>query len=112
MLEKARALGRAYGKAKASWAIEPERLSKVQMQAILDGIEDVDPLIMNQFKEPDLSGEYSDSPTPERLVNELEFDEDSGQAGDIEAICEAWKEAARDTFWSEIQKTLLHHTED
>lgn len=112
VLEKARELGREHGKAKASWAIEPDRLSRVRMQAILDGIENIDPRIMDQFVEPDLSGEYRDSPTPITLCNELEVDPHAGDGEFQTEICDAWEEAARDAYWAEIQRTLQYQLED
>lgn len=111
-IEKARQIGREHGKAKASWAIEPDRLSKVQMQAILEGIENVDPRIMDQFSEPSLSGEFADDMNTVKLCNELDVDPHAGDGEFQTEICDAWEEAARDTYWAEIQKTLQFHTEE
>lgn len=96
------------GKAMAEWAIEPDRLSPEAMRRILNGIEEGDPRVLEAFREPDLSGEYTGEPTPQSLAEELGLDPEND---DLSLAAEAWEEAARDAFWGEIQRILNYHLE-
>jgi hypothetical protein len=109
---KAKVLAEEQGRNAAEWAIEPDRLSREQMLAILKGIEEGDPAVLDRFREPSLSGEWVDDMSPSKLMVEIGFDDDSGQAGDEEAICAVWEQAARDAFWAKIEETLKLHTKE
>lgn len=108
----AKKMGEEYGRNAAEWAIEPDRMSREQMLAVLRGIEDGDPAILNQFKEPDLSGEITGNQTVSGLTDALGIDPEDDSQPDVALICEAWEEGAHDAFWSKIQETLLYHTKE
>jgi len=110
---KATRLGREQGSNAAEWAMAPDRMTKGQMLRTLRGIEAGDPQIMDNFREPSLSGEWVDNMTPSKLMAEIGLEGDNGQAVDTDEICEVWEEAARDAFWNKIQEILkLHIKED
>lgn len=99
--------GTIYGKNAAAWAVEPDRTSHEQMLRALKGIEDGDPKVIDAFREPNLSGEFQDAPTPASVAAEagLAPEEDGS------AACEAWEEAAQSAFWGEIERILRANTE-
>lgn len=103
----AEAAGRQYGKNAAAWAIEPERMSVQTMRVMLKDIQDGDPITLDHFKEPNLSGENQDDPTPLTLAVEIGLDPNTD---DLSLACEAWEEAAREAFWNEIERILIYHT--
>jgi len=100
-------LGKSYGTNAAEWAIEPDRMSRQQMADLLKGIDDGDPLVMDQFREPNLSGENQGEPTPQNLAEDLGLGD--GQEDELDKACEAWEEAASTSFWAKIETTLNYH---
>lgn len=108
--DNAERIGRRVGRNAAEWAIEPDRMSKVQMRRILDAMECDDRRILDQFREPDLSGEFQGGYTPATLAEELGIDPEDGTS--VETACECWGQAARDAYWAKIHETLLIHTQE
>lgn len=105
---QAERLGKQCGTNAAEWAIDPSRMSREQMLAVLKGIEDDDPAVTDQFREPNLSGENQGEPTPQSILEDVGAGDDT----DSELIVEAWEGAARDAFWTKIQETLAFHTKE
>lgn len=101
--------GREAGEAAASWAIEPDRMTKGQMLDTLRGIQAGNPAVLDNFCEPRLSGEFGDGPTPSGLADLLGVDTENESHPDVGMLCEAWEEGVREAFWSAIEKTLLYH---
>lgn len=75
-------------------------------------LSDVDPEVMDRYREPNLSGEWGDDPTPASLAAEiLQGHEHSivGEVGSdvVNAIADAWEEG-RDAVWGDaLQATAL-----
>jgi hypothetical protein len=110
MEDEAASIGKQYGRNAGAWAIEPGRLSREQMLQMLQGIRDVDPLVMNAFREPDLSGEFRDAPSPVSLAQELGIDPEQDEL--LSAACQAWEEAAHEAYWAEIERILILQTKE
>lgn len=104
--------GREAGEAAASWAIEPDRMTRGQMLATLRGIQAGDPAVLDNFCEPSLSGELRGDPTPASLAEELGVDPENESHPDVGMLCEAWEEGMREAFWSAIEKTLMFHLKE
>lgn len=105
---QAERLGRQYGANAAEWAIDTILMSREQMLAVMKGIDDGDPAVLDQFREPNLSGEHQGEPTPQSILEDVEAGDDT----DSEMIVEAWEEAARDAFWAKVQETIAFHTKE
>ena len=71
--EQAATLGRDHGKAAAGWVFD-DRTSDRTYQTVLQGITDGDPEIMDAFRTPDLSAEYTDDYGIKDLAADLGLD--------------------------------------
>ena len=96
-VHEARYLGAAAAMAAASWLEIPED----DARSILT---DVDPLVMDQYAPPNLSGEWADDPTSDSLWREItgadEALTDDAQFAQVDAIADAWQEGC-DLVWSD-----------
>lgn len=102
----AASIGRKHGAAAASWVFDGSTPDETYA-AVLAGIEDCDPAIMDAYRTPDLSGGIADSYTSRDLAADLgiDADDESGLA-DAEA---AYLDAADGAFWSELDRTCREH---
>jgi hypothetical protein len=99
---KATELGREAGRAAASWVFDGNT-DRETYRAVLAGIEDGDPVVLDAYRVPDLSGEFAGEMTPRDLAAELDLDE--GEDGDaLDAACDAWLDAANEGFWHEVER--------
>jgi len=67
ILAAARRDGAEAGRNAASWCTDGNTTLETY-RAILRGIEDGDPAVLDAYRVPDLSGEYADAPTPSDLA--------------------------------------------
>lgn len=109
--EEAVSLGKEQGTNAAEWAIDPARLSKEQMKAILKGIRECDLAVMDQFREPSLSGEFAEDMTLIKLCLELGISPTEGDDEYQAHLAEVWEGAAQASFWAKIEQILTQHTE-
>ena len=113
-IAKAEKLGKAHGENAAQWAIQDSwggRVSSPQdyqaAKAFLDGAEAGDPAIMDRFSPPNLSGEWADSMTPAKLIEEcvgpflipLEIEDE---------ICQAYETEAANGYWQELETSAAN----
>jgi len=112
---EAEKLGKAHGINAAEWAIQDSwggRVSSPQdreaAKAFLDGAEAGDPAIMDRFSPPNLSGEWADSMTPAKLIEEVTEGEMSLEPEEESAICDAYEQAASDGFWQELETSAAN----
>jgi hypothetical protein len=117
-IKGAEKLGKAHGINAAGWAIQDSwggRVSSPQdykaAKAFLDGIEDGDPAIMDKFNPPNLSGEWADSMTPAKLIEEVTRGKISLEPEDESAICDAYEQAASDSYWQELETSAASNGE-
>jgi hypothetical protein len=102
-LAQARYLGADAALAAASWVVMSENDAK----SIL---EDVDPMVLDNYREPDLSGEWGDDSTRDSLTFEvtgLSLQADRDVIAD--AIAGAWEEG-RDLVWSDALDAVALRT--
>jgi hypothetical protein len=93
-VRQARYLGADAAMASASWI---DGMSEADARSVL---EDVDPAVLDNYREPNLSGEFAGDPTPASLYDDIVGDRDV-VADEIEdAIADAW-EAGRDDVWND-----------
>lgn len=94
-VREARYLGHDAGLAAASWV----EMSEDDARSVLD---DVNPAVLDQWRGPNLSGEFADDPTPTSLARDImgedyvELRDGSGMGED--EIADAWEEAASGAF--------------
>lgn len=97
----AKYLGADAAMAAASWV----ELSESDATSILS---DVDPQVMDRYREPNLSGEFADDPTPASIAHDV-----GANDGDIafygidllSEIADAW-EAGRDEVWGDALQAV------
>ena len=94
-VRQARYLGADAAMAAASWI---DGMSETDARSVLD---DVDPAVLDNYREPNLSGEFAGDPTPDSLALELtglSFASDRAEVADV--IADAW-ESGRDEVWGD-----------
>lgn len=111
ILRKAKRDGRNAGKASASWCFDGNT-TDATYRAFLKGYRDGDPMVLDQFSPPNLSGEWADSPTPQTIAGDYDLDASRAEDQDrIDMACEAWENAAQDAFWAELERVARYHVE-
>ena len=108
----ARVTGDRDGGAAASWYT----IDETNAAAILRGIEDGDPAVLDTFPFPDLSGQWADTLTGPQLVRDaLEYageDPDGDEAQDAFGdICDAYEaafSAAVEDYIGSIARAIVH----
>ena len=107
MLRAARRDGKAAGLSCASWV---EYRDAEATRAMLKGIEDGDPAVLDSLREPNLSGEWAGDPTPQSLAEDYELGADRDPDGwRLDAACSEWEEAARSAFWAEVERSARYY---
>lgn len=106
-IRQAKKDGAEAGKAAASWCFDGNTKDETY-RIVLRQIEDGDPAL--DFNPPNLSGEYSDDPTPHSLAEEYGID-DSTERGQqiLDDVCSAWEDAANEAFYFEIERVCRFH---
>lgn len=96
--------GRAAGESAASWCFDGNT-SRETYKRVLKGMEEGDPAVLDAFRVPDLSGEWSGDPTPSTLAADYDIDERRDPDGFLlDEACETWMNAASEAFWSELER--------
>jgi hypothetical protein len=104
-IAQSRYLGADAALAAASWLI----LSDQQARSILD---DIDPLVLDDLGEPNLSGEWADDLTPELLAEEVGLTRDEvtfcPDGADVVAeLATVWEQGRDLVWWDAVQATAL-----
>jgi len=110
ILRKARRDGREAGKNAASWCFDGNT-TDATYRAFLKGWEDGDPMILDRFSPPNLSGEWADAPTPRSLAEDYDLTETNDPDGfRLDEACSMWEEHADAAFWGELERVARFHT--
>jgi len=104
LIQQAKLNGASAGRAAASWVFDGNTAPETYIR-ILRMYDDDDPALYDMVREPDLSGEYADDPTPASLAKELGMDEDDERLNDM---CTAWAEEAHISFWEDLIRTIRY----
>jgi len=114
-IAKAEKLGKEHGESAAQWAIQYSwggRVSSPQereaAKAFLDGAEAGDPTILDSYNPPNLSGEWADSMTPQRLIEAVYDGGEELREGEVDVICEAYETEAANGFWKELETSAIN----
>jgi len=114
-IAKAEKLGKAHGINAAQWAIQDSwggRVSSPQdreaAKAFLDGAEAGDPAILDSYNPPNLSGEWADSMTPAKLIEEVTEGKIMLTEEEADAICQAYETEAQNGFWQELETSAAN----
>jgi hypothetical protein len=110
-IAKAEKLGKEHGENAAQWVaqdswggrVASSRQSEENARAFLKGIEEGDPMIMDSYTPPNLSGEWADSMTPRSLIEEVTEGEIMVTEEEADAICQAYETEAANGFWQELE---------
>jgi hypothetical protein len=98
-------IGRSHGTTAAQWAFDGNTDDETYRR-VLAGIEDGDPEILDAYRVPDLSGDY----TVDDLVRELGLGGAAdGHDADLGTVCGAYRQAAGDAFWREAERIAREH---
>lgn len=103
LLDRARAMGAEHGKAAASWYFDGNT-SLDAYAAVLKGIEDGDPAILDTFPSSPLSGEWADDPTPATVLEDLGLIVEDDAADDNDAILSAYEDGFYSASAEEIER--------
>lgn len=106
-LEEARAMGADHGKSAASWYFDGNTTAETYT-AVLKGIEDGDPAILDTFPSAPLSGEWAGEPTPRSVLDELGIDDNEPGADDL---LEAYEQGFYGMVWDEIERMARYQLE-
>jgi len=101
-------IGTDAGQAAASWAFDGNTTVETY-RAVLAGIEDGDPMILDAFGEPGLDGEGTGA---RDLCDEIGVDYDLTTTADVDRIADAYLDASRESFWAEVERTARTMTDD
>lgn len=96
-------LGAEHGKAAASWFFDGNTTAETYA-AVLRGLDEGDPAIMDQLPHSPLSGEYADSMTPAKLLRELGWNEESVSAAQQDDLCLLYEQAFGEASQHEIER--------
>lgn len=102
-LESIRDAGRDHGKGAASWYFDGNT-SQETYEAVLRGIDDGDPVILDTLPHSPLSGEWADDPTPTTLARDFELAEE-----DVDEACEAYEDGFYEAVHAEIERVARYH---
>lgn len=100
LADRADEIGAAHGRNAASWVIDGST-SREACERLVKGLEDGDPMVMDAYNPPNLSGEFADGYAPTALAHDLGID---AADDDINDYCEAWETAASESFWTEVER--------
>jgi hypothetical protein len=98
--ETARQLGRDEGTARASWYFDGST-TRETYQRVLQGIEEGDPEILDDFPGSPLSGEWAGDPLPNDVLASLDVDPDDAAVDDL---LTAYEQGFTDAVAEEIER--------
>ncbi len=105
VLARAERMGAEYGRRAASWFFDGNTTTETYA-AILRGLDEGDPAVMDLLPSSPLSGEWADDPSPTSLLVEL-FGEgwDAVDMDDEDEICRAYEDGFYSASVSAIEET-------
>ena len=106
-LNRAAILGNQAGESAAYWAIQDlwgGRVTRGESDAARAFLKAYEDGTDTGLCEPQLSGEYSDEPTPQSLAVLCGLDEDA-DADDIDELCEMWEQACSEAYWGTLERS-------
>lgn len=118
---RAATLGEDHGRNVAEWWVQENltrgRNARDTAMAVLKGLEDGDPEVIDSLPQPDLSGEWADSPTPETVAEWCGIIYDHVEHVDlIQEICNSYDrgflDAAADVITAACQAELDRDEDD
>lgn len=104
ILAMARQDGAEVGRNKASWAWDGNT-DDATIRAWVVGNAEGDPMVMDAYCPPSLSGEWADDATPASLCEDYDVSPDDARADWItDEICTAWEDAASTAYYRELYR--------
>ena len=104
LTKEARELGGEAARNAASWVLDGNA-SVEHYRRLIGMLDEGDPAMYDYLpREPNLSGEFADDPTPASLAAALDVADASPEY--IDAIADAWEEGASEVFTLECERLL------
>lgn len=106
-LTRAAILGNRAGEDAAYWAIQDlwgGRVTRGETEAAAAFLKAFDDGDDTGLCEPQLSGEYSDEPTPQSLAIDCGLDEDA-DPDDVDELCSMWEQACSEAYWGTLERS-------
>jgi hypothetical protein len=107
LLSEAEKAGVEHGRAAASWYFDGNT-SRETYEAVLRGLEDGDPAVLDTFPSSPLSGEWADDPTPASVLEALGVEENDDAADDYLG---AYESGFSDAVMFEIEGAARYQVE-
>lgn len=99
-------LGVEHAKNAASWVLDGNAGGD-HYRRLLTIMDEGDPALYDSLpREPNLSGEFADDLTPEKLFDEIVGDDECDADETLDAICDAYEQGVSDTFQSECERLV------
>jgi hypothetical protein len=104
--DRAAEIGTKHGTNAASWVFNGNTSDETYSQ-IVKMADEGDPALYDQFRAPDLSGEYADDYSERQLAKDTGIDQDDDITLSDAAM--AFNDAASEVFWSEVERIAREH---
>ena len=103
-------LGKEAGLAAASWFFDGNT-AESYYRFVLVGMDDGIPEVMDMLPGGWLSGEFADTPTPNSLMRDLGVEPYTDEYdASVDALCQAYEQAADDASYEEIERVARYQT--
>lgn len=101
-------LGQDHGETAAGWLVDgnTDRPEQV-LAALVRGIDDGDPEILHLLPHADLSGQWADGLTPDRLAESLGLDPETLDGWDLSAVCDAFEDGYDHGVEAEVRRMYV-----
>lgn len=94
------------GKGAASWAFDGNTTTETY-KAVLKGIQDGDPAIMDRYHTPGLNGEFARGYTDQQLLADAQYVPHDG-TDMADTLITQYLDEVCDAFWAEIERMAIH----
>jgi len=109
LIDQAEELGREAGNAAATWYYDRSEPSREDFLAVLKGIRECDPVIMDTFMSGSLSGEFADDMTPMKLYELLGIETQTTLNAIGDAVCDAWERGFNTAYQRAVETETIEY---
>jgi hypothetical protein len=110
-IAKAAEIGKAHGTNAASWVFDGNTSTETYRR-VLNALEIADTAILDQYRVPDLSGEFADDYSETELWDDCDLDPENAEDVIASAdVSDAYEEAVIQAFWAEVERVARYHLE-
>jgi hypothetical protein len=106
-IETAEGIGTDKGRAAGTWALG-NNVDRAAAAAVLKGIQEGDPMVMDAYAAPNLTGEWADEYGPADLAEDIGHAEGTPI---FDAAATAYEDAAQTAFWLQLETDAANAAE-